>query len=81
MMVEAGLEPIAVPILEDLLTLVEQHNLAEWEAGELVAEPMALLHRCMDKVPDAVKGGHTQASLYPRICSLDPLQAMNLTQP
>ncbi len=81
MMVDAGLEPIAVPILEELLALIEQHNLADWESGELVAEPMALLHRCMDKVPaDAVKGPHTQASLYPRICSLDPLQAMSLKQ-
>jgi type VI secretion system protein ImpA len=79
MMVEAGLEPIAVPILEELLALVEQHNLAEWEAGEIVAEPMALLHRCMDKVPaEVIKGPHTQESLYPRICSLDPLQAMSL---
>ncbi len=82
MMVEAGLEPIAVPILEELLALVEQHNLADWEAGEIVAEPMALLHRCMDKVPaEVVKGPHTQDSLYPRICSLDPLQAMSLKQP
>jgi type VI secretion system protein ImpA len=81
MMVEAGLEPIAVPILEELLAQVEQHNLAEWEAGEMVAEPMALLHRCMDKVPpEVVKGPHTQDSLYPRICSLDPLQAMSLKQ-
>jgi type VI secretion system protein ImpA len=82
MMVDAGLEPIAVPILEELLALIEQHNLAEWESGDLVAEPMALLHRCMDKVPpEAVKGPHTQDSLYPRICSLDPLQAMTLKQP
>jgi type VI secretion system protein ImpA len=81
MMVEAGLETIAVPILEELLELVERHNLADWESGNLVAEPMALLHRCMDKVPaEVVKGPHTQASLYPRICSLDPLQAMSLTQ-
>lgn len=82
MMVDAGLEPIAVPILEELLALIEQHNLAEWESGDLVAEPMALLHRCMDKVSaESVKGPHTQASLYPRICSLDPMQAMSLKQP
>jgi type VI secretion system protein ImpA len=82
MMVDAGLEPIAVPILEELLALIEQHNLAEWESGDLVAEPMALLHRCMEKVPpESVKGPHTQASLYPRICSLDPMQAMTLKQP
>ncbi len=82
MMVESGLEPIAVPILEELMELIERHNLADWESGDLVAEPMTLLHRCMDKVPpEAVKGPHTQASLYPRICSLDPLQAMSLAQP
>jgi type VI secretion system protein ImpA len=82
MMVEAGLEPIAVPILEELLELIERHSLANWESGELVAEPMTLLHRCMDKVSaELVKGPHTQASLYPRICSLDPLQAMSLTKP
>ena len=81
MMVDAGLEPIAVPILEELLELIERHNLADWEAGEMVAEPMALLHRCMDKVSaELVKGPHTQATLYPRICSLDPLQAMNLVK-
>lgn len=81
LMVDAGLEPIAVPILEELLELIERHKLADWESGELVAEPMTLLHRCMDKVAaEVVKGPHTQASLYPRICSLDPLQAMSLTQ-
>ena len=81
MMVDAGLEPIAVPILEELLELIERHNLADWESGDMVAEPMALLHRCMDKVAaEVVKGPHTQASLYPRICSLDPLQAMSLSK-
>jgi type VI secretion system protein ImpA len=81
-MVDSGLEAIAVPILQELLTLIEAHRLAEWEAGELVAEPMALLYRCIEKLPpDTVAGEHTRASLHPRICSLDPLQAMTLTQP
>jgi type VI secretion system protein ImpA len=80
-MVDAGLEAIAVPILLELLTLIDTHRLAEWEAGELVAEPMALLYRCLQKLPpDAVSGEHTRASLYPRICSLDPLQAIGLKQ-
>jgi hypothetical protein len=48
----------------------------------VVAEPMALLYRCFEKLPpDTVAGEHTRASLHPRICSLDPLQAMTLTQP
>ncbi len=81
-MVDTGLETVAVPILQELLALIETHKLAEWEAGELIAEPMALLYRCIEKLPpDTVGGEHTQATLYPRICSLDPLQAMNLKQP
>jgi type VI secretion system protein ImpA len=76
-MVENGLEPIAVPILLELLALIDNHKLAEWEAGELVAEPMALLYRCIEK--EQAAGEHSKESLYPRICSLDPLQAMALT--
>jgi type VI secretion system protein ImpA len=81
-MVESGLEAIAVPILQELLALIETHHLAEWESGEVVAEPMALLYRCIEKLPaDNVPDGHSPATLYPRICSLDPLQAMTLKQP
>ncbi|HEY7636881.1 MAG TPA: type VI secretion system protein TssA [Gemmatimonadales bacterium] len=79
-MVDSGLESVAVPILQELLTLVENHKLAEWEAGELVAEPLTLLYRCIEKLPD-LGGDHSQATLYPRICSLDPLQALSLKQP
>jgi type VI secretion system protein ImpA len=82
LMVESGLEPIAVPILQELLALIETHRLSDWEAGELVAEPMALLYRCIEKLPEgAAAGEHSPASLYPRICSLDPLQALTLTRP
>ena len=81
-MVDSGLESVAVPILQELLALIEAHKLAEWEAGELVAEPLTLLYRCIEKLPpDTVGGDHTQATLYPRICSLDPLQALSLKQP
>ena len=78
-MVDSGLEAIAVPILLELLALIENHKLADWEAGELVAEPLALLYRCMAKLPDLAAGEHSKETLYPRICSLDPLQAMALT--
>jgi type VI secretion system protein ImpA len=81
LMVESGLEPIAVPILQDLLVLIETHKLAEWETGELVAEPMALLYRCIEKLPEGSVTDHSLGSLYPRICSLDPLQALTLTRP
>jgi type VI secretion system protein ImpA len=76
-MVEAGLEPVAAPILQELLGLIENHKLEEWEAGNIVAEPMALLYRCLDKLngDPAVK-----ENLYLRICRLDPVQAMGFGQ-
>jgi type VI secretion system protein ImpA len=80
-MVGAGMEQIAIPILLELLSQIETHALAQWEAGPQVAEPMALLYRCLQKHPDQPAGDHTIASLYPRICSLDPLQALTLARP
>ena len=77
-MVDSGLEAIAVPILAELLALIENHKLSEWEAGDLVAEPMALLYRCIERLPEVVTEVHSRDTLYPRICSLDPLQAMAL---
>ena len=48
-MVDAGHEAVAMPILEQLIADVETHKLEEWEAGELVAAPMALLYRVLDE--------------------------------
>ena len=79
-MVDSGLESIAVPILLELLALIDNHKLADWEGGDLVAEPMSLLYRCLEKLPPEVAAAdHSKETLYPRICSLDPLQAMALT--
>ena len=78
-MVDSRPGSIAVPILLELLVLIDNHKLADWEGGDLVAEPMALLYRCMEKLPELTAGDHSRDTLYPRICSLDPLQAMALT--
>ncbi len=71
-MVDSGLQPVALPILEQLVQLVEKHNLEEWEAGELIAKPLGLLYRCLD---DASR----KAELHDRICRLDPLQAISFS--
>src|SRR6185312_4064146 len=42
-MVDAGHEAVAMPILEQLISSIESHKLEEWEAGELVAAPMSLM--------------------------------------
>lgn len=72
-MVDAGLEAVAMPILKELLDQIEAHKLEDWETGDLVARPLGLMYRCFQKL-----GGDAEAqdSLYRRICRLDPLQAM-----
>jgi len=72
-MVEAGFDAIARPILDEMLQRVETHRLEEWEAGALLAQPLAALYRCLEKSgEDAAR----QKQLYLRICRLDPVQAM-----
>ena len=72
-MIDAGHDVVAMPILEELIALVEGHRLEEWEAGDVVARPMSLLYRVLGQT-----GGDegTRQQLYLRICRLDPLQAI-----
>jgi type VI secretion system protein ImpA len=77
LMVEAGLAPVARPILERLVQVVDERSLEEWEAGPLVAQPMALLHRVYETL-DVREDDRDE--LYLRICRLDALQALGLRQ-
>ena len=72
-MVEAGFDAIARPILDEMLQRVETHRLEEWEAGSLLAQPLAALYRCLEK---SGEDASRQQQLYLRICRLDPVQAM-----
>jgi type VI secretion system protein ImpA len=77
-MVDAGHEAVAMPILDQLIADVETHKLEEWEEGEVVAAPMALLYRVLEKTEGDPE---TRRSLYLRICRLDPIQAISFAQP
>lgn len=78
-MVEAGLEAVARPILEKLVSTIDERSLEDWESGPLVAQPMALLCRVIDRLDG--EGSDTRQELYLRVCRLDPLQAMALQRP
>src|SRR5688500_1606955 len=77
-MVEAGLDAVARPILEKLISTIDERGLEDWESGPLVAQPMALLCRVLDRLAD---GSGDRDGLYLRICRLDPLQAIALQRP
>ncbi|MGH7627720.1 MAG: type VI secretion system protein TssA [Gemmatimonadaceae bacterium] len=72
-MVDAGFLQVAQPILQEMMSDIDSHKLEEWEAGDLVARPMALLHQCLQKL-DGDESARQE--LYLRICRLDPLQAI-----
>jgi type VI secretion system protein ImpA len=72
-LVEAGQTSIAQPILEDLVAQIDAYKLEEWESGEMVAEPLALLYRVLHKLDSDAA---TRQKLYLRICRLDAIQAL-----
>jgi len=74
-MVDAGMDTLAKPILEDIIAQMEKHELDGWESGEMVSLPLALLYRCLRKLAEDEP---RRQELYLRICRLDPLQAMRL---
>lgn len=76
-MVDAGFVQVAMPVLQELLADIETHKLEDWEAGDLVARPMALLYRCFEKLDTEAA---TRQELYTRIARLDPLQAIGFGQ-
>jgi type VI secretion system protein ImpA len=75
-MVDSSLEAVATPILEEMLEVIESHRLEEWEAGALVAQPLALLYRCMQRSEES--DWATMNNLYLRLCRLDPVQAISV---
>ena len=75
-MVDAGMEAVAVPILRELLDQIENHKLEEWEAGDAVAEPLSLLFLCLTRLDSREVD---RDDLYVRICRLDPVRAVRLT--
>jgi type VI secretion system protein ImpA len=72
-MLVAGLDSVATPTLEQLVAQIDAQHLEEWEAGSVVAEPMALLYRCLQRA-----GGDPTAmqTLFLRISRLDPMLAI-----
>lgn len=74
-MVDTGLERVALPILRELVAQLEEFRLEEWEAGEVVAQPLGFLYRCLERTGEDPE---LREQLYLRICRLDPLQAIRL---
>ena len=72
-----GHDAISKSILEELVQMIDRHQLEQWESPEMVAHALSMLYGCMQKLNgDPVE----KQKLYARICRLDPMQALAHTR-
>lgn len=74
--VGAGQNKVAHPVLEELVKEIESRNLEEWEASEMIAQPLALLLKCLDPSSDT---NGTREALFSRLCRIDPTAALDIS--
>jgi type VI secretion system protein ImpA len=73
----SGHEDIAFPILEEIGKEIGQRNLEDWEAPDMLAHPLVLLLRCLNKLDSTPED---RQKVYSRICRLDPIQALSVSK-
>jgi type VI secretion system protein ImpA len=74
---ESGQDGIAMPILEELAAEIDKRNLEEWEFGEVLARPLALLYKCMVRQD---RDHEERMKLYARVCRLNPFEALTVAR-
>jgi type VI secretion system protein ImpA len=74
--VGAGQGKVAFPVLEELVKEIDQRQLEEWEASDMIAPPLALLLRCLD----ASENNGMRDTVFARLCRIDPIAAMDVSQ-
>jgi type VI secretion system protein ImpA len=72
--VDSGEKRVAQLVLEELVKEIEERKLEDWEAGEILAQPLALLLKCVD--PDDTS---RREELFSRLCRIDPIAALNVS--
>ena len=64
---------VAYPVLRDLSSEIERRALETWESGEMLAQPLSLLLRCLHQR----KGTEEEReAIFDRLCRLDPQAAL-----
>ncbi len=73
--IDAGETRVAQRVLDELIKEIDERKLEEWEAGEMIAQPLALLLKCIDPSDDSGR----REELFSRLCRIDPIAAMNVS--
>jgi type VI secretion system protein ImpA len=77
MLIAAGQPAVALPLLQQLVRQIEQHQLESWEHPRIIAAPIALLHRALTQLD---QDAPLRAQLHERLCLLDPAGAIDLVE-
>jgi len=75
--VGAGQGKVAYPVLDELVKEIDQRQLEEWEASDMIAPPLALLLKCLDDTPE---NAAVREAVFNRLCRIDPIAAMDVSQ-
>jgi type VI secretion system protein ImpA len=75
--VGAGQAKVAYPVLDELVKEIDQRQLEEWEATDMISPPLALLLKCLD---DSAENGSVRESVFNRLCRIDPIAAMDVSR-
>ncbi len=71
----ADQDPIAYPVLMELSHEIERRGLETWETGEMLAHPLSLLLRCLDRRKSS---DEDKEAVFERLCRLDPQAALGM---
>lgn len=74
--IDASEMKVAQRVLDELIKEIDERKLEEWEAGEMIAQPLALLLKCVDSFGDP---DGRREELFSRLCRIDPIAAMNVS--
>ncbi len=69
----ANQDAIAYPVLMDLSTEIERRGLETWESGAMLAHPLSLLLKCLDRRKNSADD---REIIFSRLCRLDPQAAI-----
>jgi type VI secretion system protein ImpA len=69
----ANQDAIAYPVLMDISSEIERRGLETWESGAMLAHPLSLLLRCLDRRKNSADDREV---IFARLCRLDPQAAI-----
>jgi type VI secretion system protein ImpA len=69
----ANQDAIAYPVLMDISNEIERRGLETWESGTMLAHPLSLLLRCLDRRKNSADD---REIIFARLCRLDPQAAI-----